>query len=166
MATSLHSIPGFILGAFVGGWIGKHQSVKLPVNFGAVVRLAVIGFFAFFLNPTMPIWVPIVVFFIGGFYTAMAGSLYTCLLYTSDYVEGAGIRCILVFDSAMKAWDRGTYEVDPSILETAAKNDISLVRMPRKLEPAKFAKRFYALRSSSGAFDEFRICLLYTSRCV
>lgn len=80
-----------------------------------------------------------------------------------DYVEGAGIRCILVFDSAMKAWDRGTYEVDPSILETAAKNDISLVRMPRKLEPAKFAKRFYALRSSSGAFDEFRINLFRES---
>ena len=47
-----------------------------------------------------------------------------------DYVEGTGIRCILVFDSAKKAWDRRTYEVDPSVLETAAKNDISLVRMP------------------------------------
>ena len=80
-----------------------------------------------------------------------------------DYVEGTGIRCILVFDSAKKAWDRRTYEVDPSVLETAAKNDISLVRMPRKLEPAKFAKRFYALRSSSRAFDEFRIDLFRES---
>ena len=95
LATSLHSIPGFILGAFVGGWIGKHQRVKLPVNFGAVVRLAVIGFFAFFLNPTMPIWVPIVVFFIGGFYTAMAGSLYTAgpqiILSAKRRATGIGI---------------------------------------------------------------------------
>lgn len=59
---------------------------EVAVNFGAVVRLAVIGFFAFFLNPTMPIWVPIVVFFIGGFYTAMAGSLYHC--GSSDHFVG------------------------------------------------------------------------------
>lgn len=69
--------------------------MKLPVNFGAVVRLAVIGFFAFFLNPTMPIWVPIVVFFIGGFYTAMAGSLYTAgpqiILSAKRRATGIGI---------------------------------------------------------------------------
>ncbi|WP_082667205.1 MFS transporter [Tractidigestivibacter scatoligenes] len=95
LATLLHSIPGFILGAFVGGWIGKHQSVKMPVNFGGIVRLLVIGFFAFFLTPSMPIWVPIVVFSIGGLYTAMAGSLYTVgpqiILAAKHRATGIGI---------------------------------------------------------------------------
>ncbi len=95
LATSLHSIPGVFLAAFVGRWIGKHQSIKMPNWVGFIFRFLVIGFFAFFLTPETPSWVPIAVFFVGGFYTAMAGSLYTAgpqiLIPSAKRASGVGI---------------------------------------------------------------------------